>query len=418
MKKVLSLFSGCGGMDLGLEGGFSVFSKELNSNIHPDWCLDTVNGRTMLPRTSFQTVFANDIKPDAQSAWLNYFSKRGNISSDIYKLESIVNLVKSYYDGDHTIFPTDIDVVTGGFPCQDFSTAGKRLGFNSNKSHDGHVISEEDKDACVETRGQLYIWMKNVIEICKPKIFIAENVKGLVNLSDVKDIIEHDFRYAADKGYIVVPARVLMAADYGVPQSRQRVIFIGFRKSALRPEAIKALSSKNIPSEYDPYPIQTHSEHPIGNQLPYVTTYDVLHDLPEPEMSADKSQQKYSKAKYMGKHCQGQIEINLDGIAPTIRSEHHGNIEFRRLSQEHGGTHKDELQKGLLERRLTVRECARIQTFPDDYDFVFRNGYEGHNLNATMGYKVIGNAVPPLLAYHIAKRLEDNWNKYFLPDVK
>ena len=120
----------------------------------------------------------------------------------------------------------------------------------------------------------------------------------------------------------------------------------------------------------------------------------------------------------MGKHCQGQTEINLDGIGPTIRSEHHGNIEYRRLNKEHGGTHETELNNGLPERRLTVRECARIQTFPDDYEFVFRNGFEGHSLNATMGYKVIGNAVPPLLAYHIAKRLEDNWDRYFIADVK
>ena len=236
-------------MDLGIEGGFNVFYKEVNPSIHPDWCHETNNGITKLPRTSFQTVFANDIKPDAQSAWLNYFSKRGLPSSDIYKLESIVNLVKAHDAGDHSIFPSDIDVVTGGFPCQDFSVAGKRQGFNSSKSHDGHKLSDEEIDACVETRGQLYIWMKNVIEICKPKMFIAENVKGLVNLADVKDIIEHDFRHAADQGYLVVPARVLMAADYGVPQSRQRVIFIGFNKSAMHPKAIEALSKETIPAE-------------------------------------------------------------------------------------------------------------------------------------------------------------------------
>ena len=81
----------------------------------------------------------------------------------------------------------------------------------------------------------------------------------------------------------------------------------------------------------------------------------------EPDDAEDINQKKYSKAKYMGKHCQGQQEVKLDGIGPTIRSEHHGNIEYRRLSKEHGGVHKEELAKGLSERRLTIRECARIQ---------------------------------------------------------
>ena len=103
----------------------------------------------------------------------------------------------------------------------------------------------------------------------------------------------------------------------------------------------------------------------------------------------------------------------MDGIGPTIRSEHHGNIEYRRLSIEHEGQHKDELEAGLQERRLTIRECARIQTFPDDYKFVTPADGEKKGVSASDAYKLIGNAVPPLLAYHIAKRLEENWDKYF-----
>ena len=115
----------------------------------------------------------------------------------------------------------------------------------------------------------------------------------------------------------------------------------------------------------------------------------------------------------MGKHCQGQTEVNLDGIGPTIRSEHHGNIEYRRLSAEHGGRNTEELNNGMAERRLTIRECARIQTFPDDYQFVIPAMHGRKSVSASDAYKLIGNAVPPLLAYHIAKRLEDNWEKYF-----
>lgn len=256
--------------------------------------------------------------------------------------------------------------------------------------------------------------MREVIAITNPNIFIAENVKGLANLADVKQIIENDFRSINHSGYLVVEAKVLNAAEYGVPQSRERVIFIGFKKSALKPEALKALSMESIPIEYDPYPVKTHYINNVdaGNNLKKATTLRQAFDgLSEPDKTTDISQQKYSRAKYMGKHCQGQSEINLDGIGPTIRSEHHGNIEFRRLNTEHGGRYSDELNKGLLERRLTVRECARIQTFPDEYEFVIET--KEKHLSASDAYKIIGNAVPPLLAYHIAKRLEENWSLYF-----
>ena len=146
-----------------------------------------------------------------------------------------------------------------------------------------------------------------------------------------------------------------MAAEYGVPQSRERVIFLGFRKSALTDEALTALSQKVIPAEYDPYPVKTHSNQPSGELLPFVTTKQCFLGLQEPEVTSDVSQKKYSKAKYMGKHCQGQTEINLDYIGPTIRSEHHGNIEYRRLSKEHGGNHTDELKKGLKQNYYLTR---------------------------------------------------------------
>lgn len=150
----------------------------------------------------------------------------------------------------------------------------------------------------------------------------------------------------------------------------------------------------------------------------FVTVKQALEDLVEPEQSTDISQQKYSKAKYMGKHCQGQQEVRLDGLAPTIRSEHHGNIEFRRLSKEHGGKHKTELKQGLNERRLSVRECARIQTFPDEYQFVIPASNGNKSVSGSEAYKIIGNAVPPLLGYHIAKRLEENWKLYFGEEKK
>lgn len=411
---VLSLFSGCGGMDLGFEGDFDVLSASVNTKIHPDWATQDKNNPmwTHLSKTRFHSIFANDIRKDAKIAWTNYFSKKG-ISESTYYLDSIVNLVKLHKENGINVFPKNVDVVTGGFPCQDFSVAGKRLGFDSDKSHTGSKIIDGSVPN-VESRGQLYMWMRAVIAITEPKIFIAENVKGLTSLADAKEIIENDFRTVSRNGYLVVNARVLHAANYGVPQSRERVIFIGFKKSELTEEAKIALSSSNIPLEYDPYPPVTHAYNVQGeNLLPPTNLRQAFYGLKEPEETDDLSQQRYSRAKYMGKHCQGQNEINLNGIAPTIRSEHHGNIEFRRLSEEHGGKHKEELENGLKERRLTIRECARIQTFPDDYDFIIPSRCGKKGVSASDAYKIIGNAVPPLLAYNIAKQIEKNWSLYF-----
>lgn len=404
--RVVSLFSGCGGMDIGFEGNFKCLKKSINTAIHPDWIKEDYGEWVLLEPTIFDTIFANDIRSDAKLAWSNYYANRKPNASNIYHLASIVDIVKKAYQGQN-IFPKNVDIVTGGFPCQDFSIAGKRRGFDSQKSHTGEKL--EASEPSIESRGQLYIWMRDVISITKPKLFIAENVKGLTDLADVKKVIEHDFANAANGGYIVVPARVLYAAEYGVPQSRSRVIFFGFKKSALRKKALDALTRSIIPIQYDPYPEPTHGT----EDMPYVTCSDAFIGLDEPNVSKDPSQQKYSKAKYMGTHCQGQTEIKLDSIAPTIRSEHHGNIEYRRLSLEHNGKYKGELQLGLSERRLSVRECARIQTFPDDYEFILPKTPDHASLSSSDAYKIIGNAVPCVLAYNIAKNIEKKWDLYF-----
>lgn len=292
--RVLSLFSGCGGMDLGVEGGFIANAKSFSTDspfvervVKKDW--------VMLKRTDFTTVFANDILPEAETAWTTYMSRFGH-TPEMYHRVSIVDLVKMHNNG-VDVFPRDIDVVTGGFPCQDFSVAGKRKGFDSDKNDMG--VKRNENAPSEETRGKLYYWMKQVIDIVRPKVFVAENVKGLVNLGDVKDIIQRDFASADGNGYIVLPPQVLNAGNYGVPESRERVIFIGIRKDVLRKQASAALTSESIPEEYNPYPRPTHA----GNTaqpglLPKVTTYDVLKYLPEPADAVDPSQRIYSKAKF------------------------------------------------------------------------------------------------------------------------
>ncbi len=407
--RVLSLFSGCGGMDLGFEGGFICHKHSIGKE---SWIHHKVNDNwTMLQRTVFRTVFACDILEEARNTWLKYMS-RFNVNPEIFHLNSIVDLVKLHNDG-HNIFPNNIDVVTGGFPCQDFSVAGKRKGFDSKVSHNGERIANDEPTE--ETRGKLYMWMKQVIDIVQPKMFIAENVKGLVSLGDVKDIIQRDFSTANGNDYIVLNPQVLHAGNYGVPETRERVIFIGIKRSALNPDALEALQREIIPDEYDPYPAPTHGYSIKDKNLPSpVICNDVLKDLPEPENTSDLSQRFFSGAQYLSNGSQGQTEINMSGLGPTIRSEHHGNIEFRRLSKEHGGKQMDELDMGLVERRLTPRECALIQTFPPDYPFVFyKKNSKRFAVSPSGAYKVIGNAVPPMLAYNIAMRIQEVWNLYF-----
>lgn len=409
-KRVLSLFSGCGGMDIGFEGGFKCLKRSINKDIHPNWIADEDENWVTVSKTGFETVFANDIRPDAKAAWVSYFSSIYENANEIYHVDSIVNLVKRAQAGEK-VFPDNIDIVTGGFPCQDFSVAGKRKGFNSDKSHNGEKLKVDEPT--VESRGQLYMWMAEVVSLVQPSIFIAENVKGLTTLEDAKEVIEHDFANAADGGYIVIPAKVLHAANFGVPQSRERVIFYGFKRKALKENAIEALLNLAEHQEFDPYPTPTHAYNVEGERLyPFVTCREALSGLDEPDITTDIAQTKYSKAKYMPKG-QGNIEIKLDSISPTIRSEHHGNIEFRRLNSKNGGTHIDELKAGLEQRRLTIRECARIQTFPDNYQFILAKTTQNKAVSASDAYKIIGNAVPCVLGYNIAMTLAENWDKYF-----
>lgn len=406
---VLSLFSGCGGMDLGFEGGFLVHKKAIGKGVGKHFVSKVIDDNYVkVKATKFKTVFANDILGDAKKSWIHNFSKLG-YQPEMFHSESIVNLVK-LHEMDAAVFPEKVDVVTGGFPCQDFSVAGKRNGFNSHRNHDGKLLRSDDSTE--ETRGKLYYWMKKVIEITKPNIFIAENVKGLVNLSNVKEVIQRDFAASDDNGYIVLDPQVLHSADYGVPQSRQRVFFIGIKKSALNKTALLELQKEKIIGAFNPYPPKTHTP------KNYTHLADVLNHLKEPEESNDLSQMHYSKAKYMGKHCQGQTEINLGGIGPTIRAEHHGNIEFRRLALENGGKYEKELSNGLIQRRLTVRECAIIQSFPPDFEFVVKSNQKGKKfiVSPSKAYKLIGNAVPPLLAYNLARRIEELWSLYFKKD--
>lgn len=325
MFRVISLFSGCGGLDLGFIGDFKVFGTHYGK--HP-----------------FEIIWANDMYPEACDTY------RFNIGDHIYEGD-ITKFNKS-------LLPKNIDVVLGGFPCQDFSVAGKRRGITVK-------------------RGKLYLEMKEVIDIVRPKIFVAENVEGLINMQNgqVLELIKSDLsnvNSVYNRAKYTVSHYLLNAADYGVPQIRRRVFIVGIRN--------------DIDVKYLP-PTPTHKNN-------WMTAKEAIDDLWGKENeSSILNHSQISKAKfYEGKKLQGNNQIKSDQPSVTIRAEHHGNIEAHYRS-----TNPDEPHNMKCWRRLSVRECARLQSFPDDFEF------KGA---ATHTYRQVGNAVPPLLSWHVAKSVK------------
>ncbi len=322
---VLSMFSGCGGMDLGFKGDFDVFGKHFEKN-------------------PYDIIFANDIIQRTCDTYEHNFHHKPNCN-DVREIADLS-------------FPK-ADIVIGGFPCQDFSLSGKRQGLSAD-------------------RGRLYLEMKRVIEHTKPMAFVAENVDGIRrnkpdNNISALDIIIDDFK---SLGYTVV-YNSLNAADFGVPQNRVRVIIVGIRNDLNK--------SMKYPKANFGY----------NKSFPWMTSKDAIDDLWDLIDKTDiknHTSRDYSKAKfYSGQTMQGNYQIKADKPAPTIRSEHHGNIEG------HYNTTKPETPDDVSGwRRLSVRECARLQSFPDTFEFP---------VSSSDAYKQIGNAVPPILAWHIARAL-------------
>lgn len=309
--KVVSLFSGCGGLDLGLHGDFKFLGKKYAAQ-------------------PFEIIYANDINRAATETFKLNFPGVPVHNEDITKVLE-----------DPKIIPAKADLVVGGFPCQDFSLAGKRQGLNVK-------------------RGQLYLSMVETVKRTKPKVFLAENVKGLLLWEKglAVETIKSDF---AALGYNV-EHKLLNTADYGVPETRERVIIVGVRKDV---------------KEAFEWPKPTHSKLAEKGTKPWVTLKDALGDLENDNTHFNLPNSGYSKAKLFP-GTQGNKVTDANKPGPTMRAEHHGNIEFHYLGH----------------RRLSAREAARIQSFPDD--FIFWK-------STTDAYRQVGNAVAPVFGWHLAK---------------
>lgn len=298
---VISLFSGCGGMDLGFIGGFDFLGHKYS-------------------KTGFKIIWANEI---SSAACKTYRLNLGNniVEGDIS--EQINNL------------PENADVIIGGFPCQDISINGKMLGIKGKRS-------------------SLYTYIVEAVKKVHPKVFVAENVGGLLlkKNSDSFNKIMEDF---GKLGYNV-NFHLYHADDYGVPQTRDRVFIVG--------------TQKEMPEFIPPVPT-THGK-PI-------TVKEAIDDLTTHE--EDKAfSHIWSKANVSGE--QGNRRMIADRPGYTIRAECHGNIQFHYS----------------LPRRISMREAARIQSFPDTFRFPC-------GLRDTE--RQIGNAVPPVLGWYVANAVKD-----------
>lgn len=326
MYTVASLFCGCGGLDLGLQGGFDL--PYLDEPI---------------AKGGYKIVWANDFDLNATLTYRKYFGDHV-VHGDIVKImDDVKTAVKAKKALPHGFpKPGSVDVVTGGFPCQPFSLAGKREGLG-------------------DRRGKLYLAMCDAIKVLKPKAFIAENVRGLMSM-DGGDALEMIISDLSAIGYRV-SFQLYKAKEWGVPQTRERVIIVGVRN--------------DIPAFTHPVP---------DPKRRVITLKDAIKDL-ENKKEGSFSAHKWSKAKKnVG---QGNSICNADKPGPTMRAEHHGNIEFHYNKK--------------LERRLSAREAARIQSFPDDMEYV---------PSTSAAYKQIGNAVPPLLGWHVGQALKKHLDKH------
>jgi len=336
--KLLSLFAGAGGLDLGFKNA------------------------------GFNIILANEFD---KTIW------------DTYKLNHpdttlITKDIRSLSIGD---LP-DVDGIIGGPPCQSWSIAGARKGI-------------EDK------RGKLFFDYIKIISQKNPLFFVAENVAGMLNdkHQDVIKKIMDDLSNAGAYGYNL-SFKLLNTADFGVPQERKRVFFIGYRKDL------------NKQFSFDS----------INKYRQKILLKDAIYDLRDKLDEQCISNHEYMKGGFSTIYMSRNRVRSWDEVSFTIQA-----------GGRHAPIHPDapkmikiEKDKMIfapnsenLYRRLTVRECARIQTFPDDFEFVYKNIADG--------YKMVGNAVPVKLAEIIAteirkdlaqiKTVKNNKTLQFIPPI-
>ena len=334
MYKIFSTFTGGGGLDIGFHGDFYYLNK-------------------YYPKLKFETKVAIDINKDAcETLRYNkkYFPNTRIINDDITKInpEDFKN--------------EEYDVLLGGFPCVTFSIVGKRAGIKDDKN------------------GKLYESFARFVEVLKPKVFVAENVKGILsaNKGEAIKIIKKRFEMDGYKLKIFL----VNFADFGIPQIRERVLFIGIRND---------LGIDFIP------PQKTHTKE---NWVPVKEAFKNMPKECPNNIPMKISKEVAERLKLIPeggnfKAVKG-TKYEVKGLMSNIyRRLHREKPAYTVIASGGGGTwgyHYEE------PRPLTNRERARLQGFPDDFIF------QGNNTEVR---RQIGNAVPPSGIYPFAKRIQD-----------
>lgn len=330
--KVVSLFSGCGGLDLGFA------------------------------RAGFKIMYANDNDP---AVWETY-EKNHKIKID----------KRSLCDVKSNEIP-DADGIIGGPPCQSWSLAGEMRGAK-------------------DERGQLFYEYIRILRDKKPNFFLAENVPGIVSrthLPEFKAIL----RKIESIGYNI-SYKTLDAKDFGVPQERRRVIIVGYKDSL----GLKFVFPE--PTHYPPNQ-QTIDGKPAQR---WITLKEAIGDLPDPVPAKEKNKansnlkipnHEYMNGSFSSIYMSRNRKRNWNECSYTIQAGgrhaplHPSSSDMVKIGKDKW-VFKD---PNPFYRRLSVRECARIQTFPDDFIFYYHNVADG--------YKMVGNAVPVKMAEAIAKKI-------------
>ena len=314
MYKVVSLFSGCGGADLGIVGNFEFNGKKYDKN-------------------PFSLVYALDIDNKALNTHRLNFQCDNVVCGDICEID--------------TKDIPEHDVLVGGFPCQSFSTV--------NPTKDPF-----------DDRANLYKQMVRIAKEKQPKVFIAENVKGLLTLHK-GSIIAKVIRAFEEAGYIV-KKQLIRCADYGVPQKRERVIIVGIRKDIQHDYIFPDAPNEN---NWQPLTVAVHNL-AIEDQKYYFSEKAVQ------GMKNAKNNMKRGLAQNLNEPCltitSHLAKVSLNSRDPVLLVD----------------------PEKELYRRFTPREAARIQSFPDSFQFA---GSE------TDAYRQIGNAIPPVMFWYIAKSI-------------